>query len=103
AFCDHLTEVVANEITGAVPKRRESRPNAPHRPTAHLVYLKGRYLWNKRTEQDLYRSIDEFKRALLIDPDFALAHAGLADSYVLIGIWGLEPSHSAFGAARQAA
>lgn len=102
-FCDQLTEVVATEINGAVPKRRQSRKPAPHTTTAHLVYLKGRYLWNKRTEQELYRSIDEFKRALQIDPDFALAHAGLADAYVLIGIWGLEPSHSAFGAARQAA
>ncbi len=102
-FCDHLTDVVATEINGAAPKRRELRTPAPHTSTAHLVYLKGRYLWNKRTEQDLYRSIDEFKRALRIDPDFALAHAGLADAYVLIGIWGLEPSHSAFGAARKAA
>jgi tetratricopeptide (TPR) repeat protein len=69
----------------------------------HLAYLKGRYFWHKRTEQDLYRSIEEFQRALGIDPDYALAHTGLADAYILIGIWGLEDSHSAFRTARRAA
>lgn len=102
ALCDRLIEAVAREI-GVQPKRPGSPARGPRRPTAHLAYLKGRYHWNKRTEEDLYRGIDEFQRALAIDPEFALAHAGLADAYVLIGIWGLEPSHTAFGAARNAA
>jgi TolB-like protein/Flp pilus assembly protein TadD len=103
ACCDRLIETVGAEINGHAQTRRESRGSSHQNPAAHLAYLKGRYLWNKRTERDLYRSIDEFKSALRIEADFAIAHAGLADAYVLLGIWGLEPPALAFGAAREAA
>jgi tetratricopeptide (TPR) repeat protein len=98
--CDRLTDAVAAEIRG-LPSNGTVRSRAPS--PAHLAYLKGRYHWNKRTESDLYRSVHEFQRALAIDPDFALAHAGLADAWVLLGILGLETSHSAFESARRAA
>ncbi len=70
---------------------------------AQPAYFKGRYLWNRRTERDLYGSIQEFQRALDIDPSFAVAHTGLADAYILLGIWGLQPAHTAFRMARRAA
>ena len=102
-LCDRLTQAIAAEINGSpVPPRVSGRPS-PVTRAAHLTYLKGRYFWNKRTEKDLYCSIGEFQRALAIDPGFALAHTGLADAYVLIGIWGFEASHSAFRMARRAA
>jgi serine/threonine-protein kinase len=102
-FCDQLTEAVALQISGSPVRHRVAAQPLPVAPAAHMAYLKGRYLWNKRTEKDLYRSIEEFQQALEIDPGFALAHTGSADSYVLLGIWGIEPSHSAFGMARRAA
>jgi tetratricopeptide (TPR) repeat protein len=68
-----------------------------------LAYQRGRYYWNRRTEKDLHRSIKEFDRALSIQPDFALAHAGIANVHLLIGIFGLEASHTAFRMARRAA
>jgi len=101
--CDRLTEAIAVEINASPVQPRQLERTLPATPAAHLTYLKGRYFWNKRTEGDLYRSIEEFQRALTGDPDFALAHAGLADAYVLLGIWGLQPSHSAFSTARRAA
>lgn len=103
-LCERLTQDVAAEIK-ASPKVSglSARRSIQVSPEAHLAYLKGRYFWNKRTEQDLYRSIDEFHRALAIDPQYALAHTGLADAYVILGIWGLEPSHSAFRMARRSA
>jgi len=60
------------------------------RPTvsleAYQAYLKGRYFWNKRTEEDLKRSIDYFQKAIELDPNYALAYAGAADSYALL-VW----------------
>jgi TolB-like protein/Flp pilus assembly protein TadD len=51
---------------------------------AYQAYLKGRYYWNKRTNESMHRSIDYFKQAIEIDPSFALAYSGLADTYNLI-------------------
>ena len=48
---------------------------------AYQLYLQGRYFWNKQTNKDLDRSIDYFQRAIAIDPNYALAYAGLADAY----------------------
>ena len=56
-------------------------------PQAHEAYMKGRYFWNKRTVSDLKRAIDYFNTAIAIDPGYAAAYAGLADSYALAGDW----------------
>ncbi len=52
-------------------------------PEAYQLYLKGRFYWNKRTGEALKKSIDYFNQAIEKDPTFALAYAGLADSYVV--------------------
>src|SRR5882724_8569936 len=51
---------------------------------AHDLYLKGRHHWNKRTGEDLRKAIALFQQALELDQAYALAHAGLADSYLLL-------------------
>jgi tetratricopeptide (TPR) repeat protein len=103
-LCERLTQAIAGEVKASPlqPGHAARRSRSPA-PEAHLAYLKGRYFWHKRTGEDLYRSVAPFQRALAIDPGYALAHTGLADAYILIGIWGLEPSHSAFGMARRSA
>ena len=58
------------------------RPTA--NPEAYELYLKGRFLWNKRTASDLRKAIDYFNHAIAEDPNYALAHAGLADCYDLL-------------------
>ena len=50
---------------------------------AYQLYLKGRFYWNKRTAEALKKSIEYFNQAIEKDPSFALAYAGLADSYVV--------------------
>jgi serine/threonine protein kinase/Tfp pilus assembly protein PilF len=52
---------------------------------AYQAYLKGRYLWTKRTEESLSKSIECFKQAIQKDPAYALAYAGMADSYIILG------------------
>src|SRR5437868_52187 len=51
---------------------------------AHDLYLRGRHFWNRRTADDLKRAGTLFRQALEVDPRYALAHAGLADSYALL-------------------
>src|SRR5262249_23757193 len=58
---------------------------------AYQLYLKGRYFWNKRTEESLNRGIEYFRQATEKDPAYALAYAGLADSYVLLANYGFVP------------
>ncbi|HEV2861522.1 MAG TPA: tetratricopeptide repeat protein [Pyrinomonadaceae bacterium] len=51
---------------------------------AYQSYLFGLYFWNTRTKEGLARAVEHFKKAVELDPDYARAHAGLADSYYLI-------------------
>ncbi len=64
---------------------------------AYSFYLKGRYFYNKRTEEDMKRSVEYFERALKKDPKFALPYAGLADTYATFGFyhwWPFEEARS---------
>ena len=54
---------------------------------AYEAYLKGRYFWNKRTADGMKEAISYFTRAIEMDPNYAPAYAGLADSYALAGDW----------------
>ena len=59
-------------------------------PAAHKLYLQGRYFWNRRTKEGFAASIDYFERALALDPSYALAYAGLADTYLMMFGWGMD-------------
>ena len=54
-------------------------------PDAYQFYVKGRYSWNKRTYADLNTAISYFNQAIDKDPAYALAYAGLADVYAVLG------------------
>jgi tetratricopeptide (TPR) repeat protein len=71
--------------------------------TAYRLYLKGRYCWNRRTQQGLWDGVKNFESALEIDPAYGLAHAGVADSYSLLGNYGVLPSHMVRARAKDAA
>jgi serine/threonine-protein kinase len=59
-------------------------------PEAHENYLRGRYLWSKRSKEGLEKAVVYYKTALEIDSECALAYAGLADAYAQLGDIGLE-------------
>ncbi len=75
----------------------------PQSPDAFDLYLRGRYQWNLRTREGINRSIQYFREAIERDPTFARAHAGLADAYNLLGIYGMIPRAEADKQASQAA
>src|SRR6266849_2428651 len=72
-------------------------------PEAYELYLKGRFFWNKRTAADLRKGIDYFNQATSKDPDYALAYAGLADSYVILSVFGAASPQDSIPQARAAA
>ena len=72
-------------------------------PEAYELYLKGRFFWNKRTAADLRKAIDYFNQATSKDPDYALAYAGLADSYVILSVFGAASPQDSIPQARAAA
>ena len=62
---------------------------------AYQFYLKGRFNWNKRTDAGLKAAVEYYNQAIEKDPGFALAYAGLADTYVIVGAYGsLTPSEA---------
>ncbi|UCG53272.1 MAG: protein kinase [Candidatus Latescibacterota bacterium] len=70
---------------------------------AYNLYLKGRYFWNRRTETGYLKGLEYFRQATDQDPAYALAYAGIADCYDLLGWYGYLSPQEAFPRARKAA
>jgi TolB-like protein/Tfp pilus assembly protein PilF len=77
-----IADTLQAKLTGSEQHVIAARPT--ENTEAHQLYLKGRFFWNKRTGNDLKKSLDYFQQAIAIDPNYALAYAGLADAYVFL-------------------
>ncbi|MGH7597342.1 MAG: protein kinase domain-containing protein [bacterium] len=104
-----IQDDIAQQIVAALKIKLIGEPSVPlvKRYTENLeayhLYLKGRYYWNKRYEGLLQKGMECFGQALAKDPDYALAYAGLADSYSILGIYHFLPPKEAFSRAKAAA
>jgi serine/threonine-protein kinase len=95
------TFAVQDQVADAVVKRVQPEVAEPEkarwarRPTENLaasnLYLQGRYHLNPRTEAGLQKAADFFEKAVAEDPQYALAHSGLADAYSLLGHYAVLP------------
>jgi serine/threonine-protein kinase len=70
---------------------------------AYNLYLKGRYFWNKRTEKALRKGIEYFSEAIKLDPEYAVAYTGLADSYNLLSAYSIASPGESIPEAKAAA
>ena len=70
---------------------------------AYTLYLRGRYFWARRTEEDLAKAVESFKRALATDPGYAAAYAGLADSLSALALLEFKPPREVLPKAKAAA
>ncbi|HEY2102403.1 MAG TPA: tetratricopeptide repeat protein [Chthoniobacterales bacterium] len=77
-----IAETLQAKLTGSEQHAIAVRPT--ENTEAHQLYLRGRYFWNKRTAGDFKTAVGYFQQAVEKDPGFALAYAGLADTYVLM-------------------
>jgi DNA-binding winged helix-turn-helix (wHTH) protein/TolB-like protein/Flp pilus assembly protein TadD len=102
---DAVSERVASSIR--LELNGEQKQLLAKRPTqnseAYQSYLIGRYFWNERTGKGLERSLDYFRRATDLDPTYAKAYAGMADSYAMLGLYTVRPPKEAFSKAKEAA
>jgi TolB-like protein/Tfp pilus assembly protein PilF len=96
-----IAETLQAKLTGSEKTAIAKRPTA--NPEAYELYLKGRFFWNKRTGADLRTAIEYFNQALSKDPSYALAYAGLADSYGLLELYGAASPADSFPQAKAAA
>ncbi len=96
-----ISERLRLRLTGEEKTRVAKRPT--ENIEAYQLYLKGRYYWNKRTEEGFHKAIEYFSEAAEKDRNYALAHAGLADSYILLGEYNVLPAKEAYAKAREAA
>ena len=77
-----IADTLQAKLTGSEKSSIAKAPTT--NPEAYELYLKGRFFWNKRSGVDLRKAIDHFNQAIAKDPSYALAYAGLADSYMLL-------------------
>ncbi len=86
-----VQEEISREIAGKLKLKLtgEEKKQLARRYTqntqAYQLYLKGRYYWNKRTEEAIRKGIEYFNQAIESDPCYALAYVGVADSYCALG------------------
>jgi serine/threonine-protein kinase len=104
-----IEEEIAREITAKLRLRlsgkqqKKLQKRATESTEAYQLYLKGRYSWNKRTIGAIQKGIEFFEQAIAEDPHFALAHAGLADCYELLGWLAALPPREVLPKAKAAA
>ena len=88
-------------LTGA--ESQKVARNYTENTEAYHLYLRGRYYWNRRTADDIKKSVDYFQQAIDKDPTYALAYAGLAEAYILMSSYGAASPKESFPKARVAA
>ncbi len=107
ALQNRVSSAIVNEIRiNLTPEDRERLAKAPAvSPEAYEDYLKGLYYWNKRSDENLVKAIGYFEQAVHLDPQYALAYAGLSDCYAIISaeIFGTMPAPEAAPKAKAAA
>ncbi len=102
--CD-VAAAIAREIQIKLTPRATRQLSATHEvpANAYEAYLKGRHLFNRRTEAGMRESIVHFELALSHHPTYASAYAGIADAYVMLACRGMVPAKETFRRARSAA
>lgn len=101
AISRRVGEMLALRLSGEEKERLAKR--GTDNPEAYQAYLLGRFHWNKLTGEDIRKSIEYFNQAIARDPNYALAYAGLADSYIALPTSSNTPSSEANIKAREAA
>jgi DNA-binding winged helix-turn-helix (wHTH) protein/TolB-like protein/Flp pilus assembly protein TadD len=102
-----VQDIIAARVAQALSVRwvgRGSTRGAPYTqdPEAYALYASGRLAWTRQTEASLLQAIGFFQQAIARDPNYALAYSGLADSYAVLGVFGIRAPHEVFPKARRA-
>ena len=101
AIAAKVAEALALRLTSAQEKRMTRRYT--ENVAAYELYLNGRYHWNKLIPPEVMKSIGFFQQALQLDPEYALAHFGLAEAYMVLAITSDIPANEVYPKAKAAA
>src|SRR5439155_14380054 len=96
-----IAEKLEAKLTGSEEHAISAKPTADLE--AHQLYLKGRYLWNRRTGNNLKKALGHFQQAAEKDPNYALAYTGIVDSCALIPVYGAGTPQDYYPRAKAAA
>ncbi len=93
ALQGEVARTIARKISIRLTPDEEDRLSRARqvRSDTHEAYLKGRHHLSRRTVESLRKAIQYFERAIKSDPEYAAAHAGVADSYLLLAVYGVRP------------
>ncbi len=100
ALSERVAQSISLKLTGEETRRLTKR--STERPDAYEAYVKGQYFWNKRTDKGMKKGLEYFRQAVALDPTFAEAYVGIADSYATLGLYAVLPPKEAFPAAKEA-
>jgi TolB-like protein/Flp pilus assembly protein TadD len=104
---DDIATTIARELRVIFPATASRAPAAVRKPTestdAYDWYLKGLHCWNRWTPEATWEALRHFGEALALDPEFALAHTGVARCYAQLGAMGRQPRNVAYSEAGNAA
>ncbi len=96
-----IADTLKAKLTGAEEQLIAARPTSDL--TAYELYLKGRVLWGKRGGDNIRQAIAFYEQAIVRDPNYAPAHAGLAEAYVILPIYTDASAREAYAKAKAAA
>ncbi len=85
-----IAEKLRSKLSGA--EKQQVTKQGTQNMEAYQLYVKGRYYWTKRTNSDIKAAISYFNQAIDKDPGYAMAYAGLADCYNVLGNFGGDPA-----------
>src|SRR5437660_1223595 len=81
---EDVAEAISAQVHGKLGQVTPAVARRAVNPRAYEAYLRGRFYWNKRTEEDTRRAVSEFQQAIAADASYAPAYAGLADCYTTL-------------------
>jgi serine/threonine-protein kinase len=98
---DEIASAIVDRLKLSLASGRDALVKPPTTDLeAYHLYLKARHLWNKRTKESLEQAVKYFEQAIERDPQYALAHAGIADACLLLGSYNFTAPAAAFKRAK---
>ncbi|HWN09898.1 MAG TPA: protein kinase [Pyrinomonadaceae bacterium] len=101
SISDQVARAIIPHLTG--DEQRQLHKRGTDSAEAYEAYMRGRYHWNTFTEEGFAQALYCYHQAIALDPDYALAFAGIADYYNWVGVYGVMPFDECSAAAKEAA
>ncbi len=98
---------IATQIAGALKanlspdEHKQLNKQYTENTEAYQLYLQGRYYWNQRGDESIRKGAEYFRQAIALDSNYALAYAGLGDTYLMYGVYSLDRPSACFPKAEQ--